>query len=103
MADLTLNILTVFHQAMETFTFLDILCDGFMIMALQAKMALLSFTAIVLLLGYVSPGYATIFESILSPDQVIEGHKEFELECDNCHESFEKGLWQSMYCPGVSR
>lgn len=52
--------------------------------------AALGCSLIALLLGYSSPGEANIFESIFMPDKVISGHEKIELECENCHESFEQ-------------
>ena len=59
-------------------------------MKLSELKALWRAASLVLLLGFIPSGEANIFESILMPGEVIRGHAEIELECKNCHESFEQ-------------
>ena len=48
---------------------------------------------LVLLLCFFLPGISSadnVFESLLMPGKLIEGHAKYEAECSKCHSSFEK-------------
>lgn len=59
-------------------------------MKLSDRLFTLKSFALLVLLGFSAPGEANIFETIFMPGKVINGHEQFELECDNCHESFDQ-------------
>lgn len=50
----------------------------------------------ILMLGLSDPGRADIIEKLLMPGEVIEGHAEYEEDCAQCHESFEKGAQRNL-------
>lgn len=45
---------------------------------------------LLLMLGAASPARADLLETLLMPGELIEGHAEYETDCDQCHESFSK-------------